>query len=29
MKLYLVTGNSDKQKRIWVGSQADAAKARK
>ena len=29
MRLYLVTGNSDKQRRIWVGSQGDAAKARK
>ena len=29
MKLYRVIGNSDKQKVIWVGSQSDAAKARK
>ena len=29
MRLYLVTGNSDKQRRIWVGSQGEAAKARK
>ena len=29
MKLYRVSGNSDKQKVIWVGSQSDAAKARK
>lgn len=29
MRLYLVSGNSDKQRRIWVGSQGDAAKARK
>lgn len=29
MKLYRISGNSDKQRAIWVGSQADAAKARK
>ena len=29
MKLHRVIGNSDKQKVIWVGSQSDAAKARK
>ena len=29
MKLYRVSGNSDKQKVIWAGSQSDAAKARK
>ena len=29
MKLYRISGNSDKQRVIWVGSQSDAAKARK
>ena len=29
MKLYRVSGNSDKQTVIWAGSQSDAAKARK
>lgn len=29
MKLYRISGNSDKQRVIWAGSQSDAAKARK
>lgn len=29
MKIYRISGNSDKQRVIWAGSQADAAKARK
>lgn len=29
MKLYKITGASDKQRSIWVGTQSDAAKARK
>ena len=29
MKLYRVSANSDVQKAVWVGTQSDAAKARK
>jgi len=29
MKLYRISGNADKQRVIWVGSQSDASKARK